>query len=79
MRVFTRPELSILTHLLTYYCCQNIILSINILGGFCPGDFVLGGFCPRGDFVLGGILSRGILSGDFVRGGLSGGFCPDTV
>ena len=31
------------------------------------------GFCPRGDFVQGDFV-WGILSG-----GLSGGFCPDTV
>ena len=39
------------------------------MGAFCPeefvkGDFVWGGFCPRGDFV------QGILFGGFVQGNL---------
>ena len=56
MRVFTRPELSILIHLLLllkYNTVNKIIkytggiLSRGILsGGFCPGGFCPGGFCP---------------------------------
>ena len=56
---------------LTYYCYQNIILSINIkyTGGriLCRG-ILSKGILSKGDFV------KGILSGSFVQGG----FCPDT-
>ena len=66
MRVFTRPELSILTHLL-------LLLKYNTINKYKIywGDFVQGDFVP-GDFVLGGILSRGFCPGDFVRGGGGG-------
>ena len=59
MRVFTRPELSILTHLL-------LLLKYNTVNKYKIywGDFVLGEFCPRGDSV----------QGDFVRGGCPGDF-----
>ena len=66
VRVFTRPELSILTYLLILLLLKyNTVNKYKI---YC-GDFFLGGFCPRGDFVQGdfvrGILSRGV-RGDFV-------------
>ena len=63
MRVFARPELSVLTHLLLL-SKYNTVNKYKIYWG----DFV------QGDFVLGGILSRGILSG----GVCPEGFCPDT-
>ena len=73
VRVFTRPELSILTYLLLLlkYNTVNkykIYWGDFVQGDFVLGDFVLGGFCPRGDFV----------QRDFVRGFCPGGFCPDT-
>ena len=75
MRVFTRPELSILrTHLLLLLKYNTVNKYKIYWGDFVQGDFVPGGFCPGGDFVQGDFV-RGILSG----GVLSGGFCPDTV
>ena len=66
MRVFTRPELSILIHLLLLlkYNTVNKIIKYTV-----QGDFVLGGFCPRGDFVQGDFV-RGILSGGVLSGGI---------
>ena len=55
MHVFTRPELSILTHLL-------LLLKYN--NNFVRGDFVQGGFCPGG--FCPGIMSGGVCPGDFV-------------
>ena len=59
VRVFTRPELSILTHLLLLLKYNTVNKYKIYWGDFVQGDFVLGGFCPRGDLV------RGILSGGF--------------
>ena len=61
--MFTRPELSILTHLL-------LLLKYNTVNKFkiYRGDFVLGGFCPGGIFVLGDFVLRGFCPGDFVQG-----------
>ena len=56
MRVFTRPELSILNHSLTTVNKYKIYWK-----DFVQGDFVLGGFCPRGDFV-----QEYFVRGDFV-------------
>ena len=68
MRVFTRPELSILIHLLLLLKYNTVNKIIKYTGGILSR-----GILSWGDFVLGGILSRGILSGgfcpgDFVRG-----------
>ena len=51
MRVFTRPELSILTHLLLLLKYNTVNKYKIYWGDIVQGDFVLGGFCPRGDFV----------------------------
>ena len=74
MRVFTRPELSILIHLLLLLKYNTVNKIIKYTGGILSR-----GILSWGDFVLGGILSRGILSGGFCPGGFCpGGFCPDT-
>ena len=62
MRVFTRPELSILTHLLLLLKYNTVNKYKIYWGDFVQGDFVLGGFCPKG------ILSLGFCRGGFVRG-----------
>ena len=70
--MFTRPELSILTHLLTLLLLlkYNTVNKYKIYwGDFVEGDFVQGEFCPRGDFVQGDFILA-ILSGG---GALSGG------
>ena len=75
MRVFTRPELSILIHLLLLLKYNTVNKIIKYTGGILSR-----GILSWGDFVLGGILSRGILSGGFCPGGFCpGGFCPDTL
>ena len=68
MRVSTRPELSILTHLLLLLKYNTVNKCKIYWGDFVQGDFVLGGFCPGG-------FCPGILSG----GVCLGGFCPDTM
>ena len=76
MRVFTSPELSILTHLLTLL----LLLKYNTFNKYKIywGDFVQGDFV-QGDFVLGGFCLGGICPGGFCPEGFCpGGFCPDT-
>ena len=49
------------------------------LGGILTWGISPGGFLAQGDFVLGGFCPRGILSGDFVRGFLSGFFLSGGI
>ena len=65
MRVFTRPELSILTHLLLLLKYNTVNKYKIYWGDFVQGDFVLGGFCPGG-FCPGDFVRGGFVPGDFV-------------
>ena len=38
----------------------------DIMGGFCPGDFVLGGILSWGEFCPGGFCPGDFVRGDFV-------------
>ena len=47
------------------YIDTSWTMDIVVKGAYCPGDNVLGGYCPEGYWR--GILSEGILTG---------GYCP---
>ena len=68
-------SLSLLTYSLVLLKYNTVNKYKIYWGDFVQGDFVLGGFCPRGilswgDFVLGGFCPGEVCPG---------GFCPDTM
>ena len=57
---------------LTELCAISLLINLYITTVLTWGNFVLGGFCPRGDFVL-PCRKRGILTQE---GLCPGEFCP---